>query len=194
MVGARRAAVAVCIGWLGSGCGSRCGEYEHQTGLLWDIDPSDSTPPESIDGYRLHEICGAKMGSIGYRDPDGDGIASMRLDGTHPNSHVAITLTSGIFLEFYFQSAALEVGRTLSVDDLTNQGSVFETGAYVLDLGGNVHAPASLTDAEIEFLDVKPNEFWSADAYRVRFDVTFGEPGTSEFWYTAKGEDWIAML
>lgn len=182
----------VTAAWLGTGCAPKCGEFEYQTGLEWDI-PGDDHPPESVDGYTLHEICGAMYGSLGYRDPGGDGIAQISLEGSHPNSHVSITLTSGMFYELYFQTSAIEIGRTLSLDDLTNQGGVFESTAYVSS-DGTVVAGAWLTEGEIEFLDVKPNAFWETDAYRIRYDVTYGEPGTSENWFTAVGEDWIAML
>lgn len=177
----------------GSGCARSCGDYDHQTGLVWDLE-GDDDPPEAVDDYTQFEWCGAQNGSIGWRDQMGDGVAHLWFDGTHRNSHVAITVASGIMLDVYFQSTALEVGRTLTTPDLVGQSGIFDTEAYYLDVDGMAYSGALVTDAEIEFLDVKHDPFWETDAYRVRFDVTYGEPGVSEFWYTAVGEDWISFL
>jgi hypothetical protein len=186
-----RLGAGIAVIGLAQGCAPKCGEYTHQTGIEWDL-VSDDDAPEAIDDYTLHEICGSKMGSIGYRDLSGDGVAQISFDGSHRDSHVAITLTSAIFQEVYLQGSALAVGNTLGTDDLLGQSDVFESSAYVLSNGVAVSG-AFLTEGTLEILDTRYDDFWEADAYRIRFDLTFGEPGVSEFWYTAAGEDWIAI-
>jgi hypothetical protein len=178
---------------MAAGCSPRCGFYEHQTGVTWDM-PRDGEEPESIDGYTLHEICGPKLGTVGHLDLLDDGVAHIRFDGSHRSSHVAITLTSGVYPMIYFKRSALEVGAVLTTPDLLGQSEIFDSIAHVQSMSGARLAPARLTAGTVEVLDVRPNAFWQADAYRLRFDLTWGEPGVSEFWYTAEGEDWIAML
>ncbi len=185
--------VVIAVGALSTGCSVGCGQYAHQTGMTWDI-PGDDDPPESIDDYTLHEACGTMKGSIGYKDLHEDGVAQIRFDGTHPNSHVAITLTSGIFIEVYFKLTDLQVGTTLTTEDMLGQSEIFDSSAKVLSMSGTYSAVAPLTEGRVEILDLKHDRFWESDAYRMRFDLTYGEPGESEYWYTASGEDWIAML
>lgn len=166
------------------GCRGRCGWVDYQTGLEWGI-PGSGDPPESVDGYRLHEICGDLMGTFGDEDLLDDGVGWLEIDGSHPNSHVAITLTSGMVLDVSFATDSLQVGHSLEI--VGSYAAMLSNGSYL--------SGAPFTEGSIEVLDADDeiDPIYDTRRWRLRWDMVWGEPGVSEYWYTATGEDWVHM-
>lgn len=177
----RRLLFIAVVALSSAGCTPSCGTFTHHTGLEVENEGEIIV----LDDYELYEVCGSKMGgSFGNKDLLGDGIAWVLLDGTHKDLGVAIA--ASIFLDVYFPTADLAPGA--SVD-------LVESSAYVLDTSGNMRSPAAYTEGTLEILDARETDgdAWGNQDFRMRWDLVWGEPGVSEFWYTAEGEDWVPM-
>ena len=173
----------VGLALIASGCG-HCGTFSHQTGLEWD-DPTDDEEPEPLDEIELYEACGAESGSFGSVDLIGDGLAWIAFDGTHRKLHESL-ITSGITNEVFFPTEQLVAGTTVDI---------VEAYAYYTDMGGNTMSGAEFSEGTVEILEVDDeiDEIWNTQPFRVRWDLVWGEPGVSEFWYVTSGEDWIEL-
>ena len=178
---------------LDTACSRSCGDYEHQTGLEWGL-ADDGDPPDRLDDYRLFELCGAGLGSFGSEDFE-EGAGWILFDGFHRDPHIS-QITSGIQMDLYFNTSSLAVGRSLEIRDEASCGDTYTwSRAYVVTANGGGEAGATFTRGEIEVLDVddQVDPISGRRSWRLRWDLTWGEPGESEFWYTAVGEDWLPL-